>query len=182
MPLLLGPVHESYSMLPYHTMLSADEHSTPLRHCSADGGMGQFMLAARARADAATAAAAAAAAAKQKQGQAGGAAVAAAVAAGPGGNDYVARLARRRWDQVCMLVDFHKAHRWGSCPAFMLTLVATEWHGCAVSTVLLCWRLPALQCRHGWRGSHIATVSRFDLHRYTASPRCLICCPAGACC
>lgn len=74
--------------------------------------MGQFMLAARARADAAAAAAAAAAVAKQKQGQAGGAAAAAAAGAGPGGNDYVARLARRRWDQVRMLVDFHKAHRW----------------------------------------------------------------------
>ncbi|PRW59267.1 phosphatase 2C 3 [Chlorella sorokiniana] len=75
---------------------------------SADGGMRQFMLAARARADAA-AAAAAAAAAKQKQGQAGGGK--AAAGAGPGGNDYVERLARRRWDQVRMLVDFHKAHR-----------------------------------------------------------------------
>lgn len=41
------------------------------------------------------------------QGGAGGA----AGANGSGG--YVERLARRRWGQVRMLVDFYKAHRWG---------------------------------------------------------------------
>ncbi len=129
----------------YHFILSGDKHSTALQHCSADGGMGQFMLAARARAETAAAAAAAAAAAKQKQGQAGGAAAAAAaVAAAPGGSDYVTRLARRRWDQVRMLVDFHKAHRWGRCPAFMLPRVAPGWDGCTLSNEQLCWRLPVL--------------------------------------
>lgn len=79
----------------------------PPFHCSADGGMRDAMLAARARAGAAAAAAAAAAVANQKLGQAGGVAAAGAAQ----GSDYVARLARRRWDQVRMLVDFYKAHR-----------------------------------------------------------------------